>query len=245
MKRIKFDAKTVEEIRQFAAKEGCTIKDICNRFTLKQDTVRRLLWENKIVVNNSKCENIFEVSEDQENIVCSLFENTNTRLQDIAKESKLLFYQVQSILDKHYTKEQQNTRKSKLYRASKLGHNNPMLGKKGPLHHNYKGEIDDGNGYLMIRKPDWYEGRKGNSYVFVHTLVMCEALGLKRLPKGFTIHHIDGNKHNNDINNLALITNSGHSKLHGIIRRLCKVQRLSRSGVGNDEKSSTQTPNND
>lgn len=247
MKRIKFDAKQIEEIREFASQEGCTLKDICNRFTLRPDTLRRIIWENKIVVNNNKCKNKFIISEDQENLVCSLFENTHTRLHDIVLESGLLFYQVQEILDKHFTKQEQQKRKSKLYRDSKLGDKNPIFGKKENLHHNYKGQISDGKGYLMIRKPDWYEGRKGASYVFVHTLVMCEALGLSKLPHGFTIHHIDGDKHNNDIDNLALITNSGHSKLHGIQRRLCKVQRLSRLGVGNDDikTSSTETPNND
>ena len=245
MKRIKFDTNKIEEIRKFASQEGCTIHKICNRFTLKPDTVRRVLWENKIIVNNKNIDNNFIIDEDTENYICSLFEETNTTLADIAKQCKLLFYQVQYILDKHYTKDEQNKRKSKLYRNSKLADKNPMFGKSGQLHHNYKGEINDGNGYLMIVKPDWYEGRKGTNHVFVHTIVMCEALGLKKLPKGFTIHHIDGNKKNNDINNLALITNSGHSKLHGIQRRLCKVQRLSRSGVGKDKQLSTETPNND
>lgn len=35
------------------------------------------------------------------------------------------------------------------------------------------------------------------------------------IPKGYHIHHIDGNKANNDISNLALITASGHERLHG------------------------------
>lgn len=35
------------------------------------------------------------------------------------------------------------------------------------------------------------------------------------IPKGCQIHHIDGNKANNDISNLAIMTASGHQRLHG------------------------------
>ena len=35
------------------------------------------------------------------------------------------------------------------------------------------------------------------------------------IPKGYQVHHIDGNKANNDISNLSLITNKGHQRLHG------------------------------
>lgn len=35
------------------------------------------------------------------------------------------------------------------------------------------------------------------------------------IPKGCQIHHIDGNKANNDITNLAILTNAGHQRLHG------------------------------
>ena len=87
----------------------------------------------------------------------------------------------------------------------------------------YNGVIENGNGYLMCLKPDWYTGRKNAKYVFLHTLVMCEALGLTELPKGFCVHHIDFNRYNNDISNLALMTVSAHSKLHLLMNR--KVQR--------------------
>ena len=69
---------------------------------------------------------------------------------------------------------------------------------------------------------------------------MAEHLGLTEIPKGFVVHHIDGNKHNNDISNLALVTVSGHGKWHGILKNLCKVQRLSHTGVGRN----SETPDN-
>ena len=97
----------------------------------------------------------------------------------------------------------------------------------GENHPRYKGLVDDGQGYLMVKKPEWYTGRPGSDYVFYHSVVMCEALGITEIPRGFVVHHIDCDKHNNDISNLALVTVSGHGKLHGVYRNLCKVQRLS------------------
>ena len=36
-----------------------------------------------------------------------------------------------------------------------------------------------------------------------------------KIPDGSEIHHIDGNKHNNHINNLKLLTEDEHKRLHG------------------------------
>lgn len=35
------------------------------------------------------------------------------------------------------------------------------------------------------------------------------------IPEGYNVHHIDGNKKNNDISNLELISHSDHASLHG------------------------------
>jgi len=43
---------------------------------------------------------------------------------------------------------------------------------------------------------------------------MIEALGLKALSKELTVHHIDGDPENNELDNLALVTNAGHQKIH-------------------------------
>src|SRR5271163_161682 len=57
------------------------------------------------------------------------------------------------------------------YSRSKLGHRNPMKGKKGELHHNYIGEVNDGYGYLTCLR----DGKR----MFVHRLVVMDSLGLK------------------------------------------------------------------
>ncbi len=47
-----------------------------------------------------------------------------------------------------------------------------------------------------------------------HKKKMCVALNLYNLPKEFIVHHIDGNKRNNDINNLSVMTITAHNRIH-------------------------------
>ena len=115
---------------------------------------------------------------------------------------------VRHILRSHLPKEEYAAEKSLRLSRSKMGTKNPMLGKSGSQHHNYIGDIEDGHGYLM-RKVD---GR----YEQVHRIVMAEALGLEPpvLPRSLHVHHIDGDKQNNSLDNLALVTPAGHRTLH-------------------------------
>ena len=65
------------------------------------------------------------------------------------------------------------------------------------------------NGYL-VRYEQGYN-KKGN--VKVHRQVMEEYLG-RRLKPSEVVHHKDGNKLNNDISNLEVMSRGDHSKLH-------------------------------
>ncbi len=228
MRKIQFNEQTIQAIRDFIS-SGHTISETCNRFTLKEDTLRRVMYENNIKpYHKEKQRNLRKVSSDDIDLICSLYVNTNARMNDICKEVKLANYIVQDILDENFSEDYRNNRKSRIYRESKLYDKNPMKNMFKDKSPNWKGGIvDDGNGYLMIKKPEWYTGRKGSDMVFYHSVIFCEAIGLTEIPKGFCIHHIDRNPKNNDINNLCLITISGHAKLHSIERKMCKAQRLS------------------
>lgn len=47
-----------------------------------------------------------------------------------------------------------------------------------------------------------------------HSRAICIFLNIPEIPKGFIVHHLDENKKNNDINNLALITTTAHNRIH-------------------------------
>ena len=150
--------------------------------------------------------------------VIKLYETTELTLDEIGAKLNLSRCQVSWIIDKEFTVAYRKERKAKCYRNSKLGSKNPMTGKTGNLHHAYIGDVSDGRGYLMCLKPDWYTGRKGCKHVFKHHIIMCESLGITEIPKGFCVHHIDGNKLNNELINLALLTTSAHTRLHQLER---------------------------
>jgi hypothetical protein len=72
--------------------------------------------------------------------------------------------------------------------------------------------------YIFVIAPDDYPGKKyRNRYCYEHTLVVWRKYG--RVPaKGEEIHHLNGNKHDNSIQNVQLITSDEHKKLHGVMR---------------------------
>jgi hypothetical protein len=146
--------------------------------------------------------------------VIALFkQNPPMGLDIIARKVGTRNTTVSEILKEHFTAEEIKEH-SHLCRSASKTINNPMTGKFGELHHNFIGLIKDGNGYYQRLKPEWCTENKDSPYVFEHRLVMLEALGLTELPAGFAVHHINGDKSNNQIENLALVTHHGHRRIH-------------------------------
>lgn len=63
----------------------------------------------------------------------------------------------------------------------------------------------------------------------VHTVMMEDRLG-RALKSDEEVHHIDENRQNNADNNLALLTNSGHGRLHRILDALRGKERKRSNG---------------
>lgn len=147
-----------------------------------------------------------------------LYETTELTIESIANEVDLPFWKVFDFIATNYSKEYRRDRKKTSYSNSKLGESNPMFGKIDRQHHNYVGDVSDGKGYVMRLKPHWYTGRKGCKHVFVHHIVMCESLGLTEIPSGWCVHHVDEDKQNNNLSNLALMTTQAHMRLHQLER---------------------------
>lgn len=88
------------------------------------------------------------------------------------------------------------------------------------------------NGYIAVYCPD-HPNAGIRKTVYEHQLVMENHIG-RYIKKGEVVHHIDGNKSNNDISNLLLLTNSDHVKLHAILKR--SAERMKPIGKGDDER---------
>ena len=129
-------------------------------------------------------------------------------MQALAQQLGTTFHNVQHILRMHMPEAERKALKALRYSVSKTGTKNPMKGKVGPAHHNWKELCSDGYGYMTCL----HKGKR----VFVHRLVMAQALKLEPwdLPQILDIHHIDEDKSNNDLDNLALVTRQGHMNIH-------------------------------
>ena len=86
--------------------------------------------------------------------------------------------------------------------CSKKGKLNPAYEKKP---HNYKGAHLLTDGYLGYNIK--------NKKYRLHRLIMENYIG-RKLKKSEVVHHVDGNKLNNNIDNLEIIRDGYHSRLH-------------------------------
>lgn len=143
-----------------------------------------------------------------------VYETTELTLQQIATTTGYTFKQVFNYIVKNYTRVERIKRKSKCYRNSKLGDKNPSFGKFGEDAACYIGIVSDNKGYLMVQKPEWYTGRSGSKHVFQHHVVMCIALGITAIPRGWCVHHCNFITTDNRIENLVLMTMSDHQRWH-------------------------------
>lgn len=96
--------------------------------------------------------------------------------------------------------------------------------KNGKDHHLWKGgEIEDQYGYILVYKKDHpFADCKG--YIRKHRLLMERHIGRYVQPCE-VVHHKNGAKDDNRFENLELMTDSEHKRLHAIERESWKVMR--------------------
>ena len=85
-----------------------------------------------------------------------------------------------------------------------------------------KGTRVTSNGYLEYTRGE-HKGR------LVHDVVVEQRIG-RRLKPDEHVHHIDEDRQNNAENNLALVTASGHARLHRILDEIRETERLRANG---------------
>ena len=77
------------------------------------------------------------------------------------------------------------------------------------------GRFVSADGYVYLLRPDHPNALKSGTpgYIAEHRLVMSEHIG-RALEPWEHVHHVNGNKSDNALSNLALIARSAHAKLH-------------------------------
>lgn len=99
--------------------------------------------------------------------------------------------------------------------------------KKGVKPRNWKGGIRNIQGYVYIYSPDHPFASKRHKIIAQHRLVMEKYIG-RYLNPGEVIHHIDGNRSNNSIDNLMLFPNQSshinfrHLNDAGFVCKFCR-----------------------
>jgi hypothetical protein len=106
------------------------------------------------------------------------------------------------------------------YSKSKMGAKNPMFGVRKQV----EAILRDGYRYLWVGD---------NTYEAEHRRVVMDAFGIEIWPVGWEIHHIDSNKTNNSIDNLAVVTQRGHQLLHS--QKLQKLYAWERREFGTSQ----------
>jgi len=97
---------------------------------------------------------------------------------------------------------------------SELAIKNKILAKKGKRSSHWKGgKHQDKWGYIHIWMPD-HPNAKGSGYIHEHRFIMSEYLG-RPLIKFESVHHKNGIKNDNRIENLELMQNRVH---HGNVK---------------------------
>jgi hypothetical protein len=84
--------------------------------------------------------------------------------------------------------------------------------------------IFDGKSFCRDEKTGYYCYNNGKRTQRLHRYVYEFYNG--KIPNGFDVHHVDGNKNNNDISNLVILTRQDHAKIHG--EKLTEEQRQQR-----------------
>ena len=102
------------------------------------------------------------------------------------------------------------------------------LTKKGGPRSRKPGYTRINGGYVHVRVPHDSPfismASRGELYIAQHRLVMAEHLG-RVLTRHEFVHHIDGDKANNAIENLKIMSNSEHASMHSKRRAGDKRQR--------------------
>lgn len=97
---------------------------------------------------------------------------------------------------------------------------------KGKDNPHWKGGIHyRKDGYILVRKGIFKKTDTGTKYILQHRLVVEKFMG-KKLLRNQIVHHINGIKSDNRIENLKVMTQSEHAKQDYLLRKKDSFGRL-------------------
>ena len=159
--------------------------------------------------------------EDKLQQIKELLENTELTQAQIAARVGVGTVSVSKYSIANYSPEYRAARVSRSLSNCRRGDKHPLWGRRGEAGVNYRGGVTHRRGYVLLLRPGWYtgmgSGRGGVQYVEEHRLVVCQQLGLSKIPDGWHVHHCDGTRHNNSFDNLVLLLKADHTLLHNTL----------------------------
>lgn len=114
---------------------------------------------------------------------------------------------------------------------------------------NWKGGIHyRKDGYILVRNGVFPKTYKGARYTLLHRLVMEKHLK-RKLTKNEIVHHKNGDKSDNRISNLEVLTQSKHAKLHmkqdiATGRIISNNTHMAKSTMGKADPKKAESPKN-
>ena len=85
--------------------------------------------------------------------------------------------------------------------------------KRGKDHHSWKGgKYTLPEGYILVYRPG-HPLSRSSGYIMEHRLIAAEKWGIFAV-KGMVVHHRNGDRADNRIENLEIVTNSDHMRMH-------------------------------
>lgn len=135
--------------------------------------------------------------------------NIELSLEEVAKQIK-----IRPATLSQYIKQELGEKKFSKISAIKRSYQRHLLNPKTRVvspRPNTKKYVDP-KGYVLVPTPCWM--KRENKYSYEHQVVMLEALKMDSLPKGWIVHHINEDKTDNRLDNLALMTQQGHTAHH-------------------------------
>lgn len=105
----------------------------------------------------------------------------------------------------------------------------------GERHPEWKGGRQiDADGYVLVWTPPGTPGRRGSGYILEHRMLAERRLG-RHLKRSEVVHHVNGDKQDNRLENLVVFENNANHLRHELaddaVHALCVGCRMRRSAI--------------